>query len=155
MAELIMKQKALSIKESYEIYSGTDLKYFIKRRKLITKKPAFDVFTEDGVVASAEVVNTTAPLIFKLIIGEKEVGEVRYDETPGVNKLIYEEKGITIDGNSILSEFSIKDSNKKIIGTIKKKIVSVGDTYDISFENDEDELFFTLLALIVDESFHG
>ena len=155
MAELIMKQKALSIKESYELYKDGELKYFIKRRKLVTKKPVFDVYTEEGVIASAEVVSNGAPLIFKIIIGEKDAGEVRYDETPGVHKLTYDEKGITIDGNSLLTEFSIKDSNKKIIGTIKKKIVSVGDTYEISFDNDGDEQFFAILALLVDESFHG
>ena len=155
MAELIMKQKALSIRESYELYSGEDLKYYIKRRKLLKKKPAFDMYTEEGIIASAEVTNASAPLIFKLTFNEKDAGEIRYEETPGVHRLNYDEKGIVIDGNSLLTEFSIKDSDKKIIGTIKKKIVSVGDTYEIKFEKEDDELLFAMLALIVDESFHG
>jgi hypothetical protein len=29
------------------------------------------------------------------------------------------------------------------------------DTYDIKFENDDDELLIVMLALLVDETFHG
>lgn len=155
MGELLMKQKALSLKESYELYCGEELKYFIQRRKLMTKKPAYDIFTEEGVVASAEVTNAAAPLVYRLKFGDSDAGEVRFDEIPGVNKLIYEDKGIEIDGNSILSEFSIKDKDKKIIGTIKKKLVSMKDTYDIQFADDKDELLFAMLALLIDETFHG
>ena len=155
MAELLMKQKALSIRESYEVYSGNDLKYIMQRRKLLTSKPAYDIFVESGVVATAEVTSTAAPVIYKVAFNGEDAGEVRFDETPGVNKLVYEAKGIEVDGNSILSEFTIKDKDKKIIGTIKKKLVSMKDTYDIKFENDADELLFVMLALLVDETFHG
>ena len=155
MAELLMKQKALSIRESYEVYNGNELKYIIQRRKLIAKKPVYDVFVESGVVATAEVTSTTSPVIYKLTINDKDAGEVRFDEKPGVNKLIYADKGIEIDGNSILSEFTIKDKDKKIIGTIKKKLVSMKDTYDIKFDNEDDELLIVTLALLVDETFHG
>ena len=86
MAELLMKQKALSIRESYEVYSRNDLKYIMQRRKLLTSKPAYDIFVESGVVATAEVTSTAAPVIYKVAFGEKDAGEVRFDETPGVNK---------------------------------------------------------------------
>lgn len=156
MAELLMKQKALSIRENYEIYSGNDLKYIIQRRKLLAKKPVFDIFVESGVVATAEVTRTAAPVVYKLTFGGEEAGEVTYDdEKPGVNKLVYASKGIEIDGNSILSEFTIKDKDKKIIGTVKKKLVSMKDTYDIKFENNDDELLITALTLLIDETFHG
>ena len=153
MAELLMKQKALSIRENYEVYNSDELKYIMQRRKLLTSKPAYDIFVESGVVATAEVTSTAAPVIYKIAFNGEDAGEVRYDETPGVNKLVYEAKGIEVDGNSILSEFTIKD--KKIIGTIKKKLVSMKDTYDIKFENDDDELLIVMLALLVDETFHG
>ena len=155
MVELLMKQKALSIRENYEVYSSDELKYIIQRRKLLAKKPVFDIFVEEGVVATAEVTSTAAPVIYKIAFNGEDAGEVRYDETPGVNKLVYEAKGIEVDGNSILSEFTIKDKDKKIIGTIKKKLVSMKDTYDIKFENDDDELLIVMLALLVDETFHG
>ena len=155
MGQMIMIQKALSIKESYELYINNELKYFIKRRKLLTSKRAYDIFTEDGTVATAEVTSTTSPLIYKLSFNEQDAGEVCYNEIPGVNKLIYKEKGLEIDGNSNLSDFSVKNSDKKIIGTIKKKIVSMKDTYDITYENDTDELLFAMLGLLVDETFHG
>lgn len=155
MAELFMKQKALSIRESYEVYSANDLKYIMQRRKLLTSKPAYDIFVESGVVATTEVTRTAAPVIYKVAFNGEDAGEVRFDETPGVNKLVYEAKGIEVDGNSILSEFTIKGKDKKIIGTIKKKLVSMKDTYDIKFENDDDELLIVMLALLVDETFHG
>ena len=154
MAELLMIQKALSLKESYELYSNNELKYFIKRRKLITSKPVYDIFVEEGVIATAEVAKSS-PLIYKLTFNETPAGEVRYDEIPGVHKLIYEEKGIEIVGNSLLTEFKITDKEKNTIGIIKKKIVSMKDTYDIQFQNDSDELLFAMLALLVDETFHG
>ena len=72
MGELQMKQKALSIREYYELYDGNELKYIIKRRKLITKKPAFDIYIEEGVVATAEVTNTASPLTFKLTFGDRK-----------------------------------------------------------------------------------
>lgn len=155
MGSLLMEQKALSLKESYELYSGGELKYFIRRRKLLTSKPAYDVFTEDGVIASAEVTSSASPLIYKLTFKGNAAGEVRFDGIPGVNILIYEEKGLEIIGNSILSEFTIKDRSKTILGTIKKKLVSMKDTYDIQFSDDTDELLFAMLALLVDETFHG
>ena len=155
MGELLMKQKALSIRESYEVYNGDELKYIMQRRKLLASKPAYDIYIEDGVVATAEVTSTAAPVIYKIAFNGEDAGEVRFDEIPGVNKLVYEEKGIEVDSNSILSEFTIKDKDKKIIGTIKKKLVSMKDTYDIKFENDSDELLFVMLGLLVDETFHG
>ena len=155
MGQMIMIQKALSIKESYELYIDNELKYFIKRRKLLTSKPAYDIFTEEGTVATAEVTSTTAPLIYKLAFNGQESGEICYNEIPGVNKLIYEEKGLEIDGNGNLTEFSVRNRDKNIIGTVKKKIVSMKDTYDICFQNEEDELLFTMIGLLIDETFHG
>ena len=155
MGTLFMKQKALSIRENYELYCGDELKYIIKRRKLMAKMPIYDIFKEEGTVGSVEVVSKTSPLTFRISLNDNDEGEIKYEEIPGVNKLDYPSKGITIDGNSILSEFVIKDAAKKTIGTIKKKIVSVGDTYDIAFENDVDELLFAALALVTDETFHG
>ena len=65
MTTLTMIQKALSLKEKYEVYDGDTLKYYIERRKLMSSKPAFDISVESGVIASAEVTATGSPLIFK------------------------------------------------------------------------------------------
>ena len=155
MAKLTMIQKALSLKEKYEVYDGDTLKYFIERRKLISSKPAYDISVESGVVASAAVTEAGSPLIFNLTFKGEDAGEVRYDGVAGVNKLIYEAKGIEIDGNSMLTEFSVKDKDKKIIGTIKKKIVSFKDTYEIEFASEEDSLLMVMFTLLIDETFHG
>lgn len=150
-----MIQKALSLKEKYEVYDGDTLKYFIERRKLISSKPAYDISVESGVVASAAVTETGSPLVFNLTFNGEDAGEVRYDGVAGINKLIYEAKGIEIDGNCMLTEFSVKDKDKKIIGTVKKKIVSFKDTYDIEFVSEGDSLLFAMLTLLIDETFHG
>ncbi len=155
MIKLLMKQKALSLRESYEVYKDDELKYIMQRRKLLASKPVYDIFVEEGVVATAEVTHSDSPKIYKITFNGNSAGEVHFDGISGVNKLIYEEKGIEVIGNSMLTEFSVKTQDRKIIGTIKKKIVSMKDTYDISFQNEEDELLFTMLGLLVDESFHG
>ena len=155
MAKLTMIQKALSLKEKYEVYDGDTLKYYIERRKLVSSKPAYDISVESGVVASAAVTETGSPLVFNLTFNGEDAGEVRYDGVAGINKLIYEAKGIEIDGNSMLTEFSVKDKDKKIIGTVKKKIVSFKDTYDIEFASEEDSLLMVMFALLIDETFHG
>lgn len=155
MAKLTMIQKALSLKEKYEVYDGDTLKYYIERRKLVSSKPAYDISVESGVVASAAVTETGSPLVFNLTFNGEDAGEVRYDGVSGINKLIYEAKGIEIDGNSMLTEFSVKDKDKKIIGTVKKKIVSFKDTYDIEFASEEDSLLMVMFALLIDETFHG
>ncbi|MBR4341480.1 MAG: hypothetical protein IKP88_02015 [Lachnospiraceae bacterium] len=155
MGQLIMIQKALALKESYEVYLDNELKYFIKKRKLLKTKPAYDISTENGVVATAEVISATSPLIYKLTFGDKDFGEVCYKEVPGVNKLTFTEKGLEIDGNSNLNEFTVKDRDKKIIGTVKKTIVSIKDTYEINYINDSDELLFAIIGLLIDETFHG
>lgn len=154
MASLTMIQKALSLKEKYEVYDGDTLKYYIERRKLMSSKPAFDISVESGVIASAEVTATGSPLIFKLTFNGEDAGEIRYDGVAGINKLVYEAKGIEIDGNSMLTEFTVK-KDKKSIGTVKKKIVSFKDTYAIEFESEGDSLLFTALTLVIDETFHG
>jgi len=155
MAELLMKQKALALRESYELYKDNELKYIIQRKKLITKKPVYEIFVEEGIVASAEVTNNAAPKIYKLTVNGEDFGEVKFNNIPGVNKLEYEAKGIEINGNSTLTEFTVRNKEKNTIGTIKKKIVSMKDTYDISFVNDSDELLFAMFGLLVDETFHG
>ena len=154
MGQLIMIQKALALKESYEIYYDGIMKYYIKKRKLISKKPAYEISTENGVVALAEIISNTAPRIYKMTFENIEAGEIVYNEIPGVNRLIYEQRGITVDGNGNLNEFKVKDADKKIIGTIKKKIVSVKDTYEINYDNDSDELLFAMIGLLIDETFH-
>ena len=113
MAGLLMKQKALSIRESYEVYSKDELKYIIQRRKLLTSKPAFDISVESGVLATADITSTSSPKIYKIAFNGEDGGEIRFDGISGVNKLIYEAKGLEIDGNSILTEFTVKDKNKK------------------------------------------
>jgi len=150
-----MEQKAIALRESYDLYSNGELKYFIRRRKLLTSKPTYDIFTESGTVGSASVTETAAPLIFALSFNGENAGEVVYEEIPGVHRLTYKDKGITVEGNNLLTEFNVKNRDKKIIGTVKKKIVSLKDTYDIDFVNDEDELLFAMLALLIDETFHG
>ena len=106
---------------------------------------AFIPFTNEQLIRA----NTVDLVEFLRLKGEK------LERCGKEHKLVYADKGIEVDGNSILSEFSIKDKDKKIIGTIKKKLVSMKDTYDIKFDNEDDELLVVMLALLVDETFHG
>ncbi|MGM9878487.1 MAG: LURP-one-related/scramblase family protein [Bacilli bacterium] len=55
--------------------------------------------------------------------------------------------GYTVDGNFLMLDFSIFDDNDKQIGSVKRKLLSIGDKYEIDIPNKKNTLI--VLAIVV------
>ena len=67
----------------------------------------------------------------------------------------YDARGWKLDGDAVGLNFKFTDSAKNVYATVKKKIIALGDTYEISVSNPEDELLVVALTIVIDEAFHS
>ena len=153
--KLEMHQKVVALLESYEIKCGGQLKYTAKK-KLIAAGADFDVFDANGnkiALIDQKVINLVKT--FDISLYGQPVGTIT-KKFPALTKdMNYDARGWKLDGDALGLNFKFTDANKNVYATVKKKLVAIGDTYEITVENPADELLVVVLTIILDEAFHS
>ena len=67
----------------------------------------------------------------------------------------FDSRGWKLDGDALGMSFKFTDAMKNVYATVKKKVVAVGDTYEITVSNPSDELLVVALTVVLDEAFHS
>jgi len=152
---LTMHQKVIAALESYEVYEGKTLKYTVKK-KLLAAGADFNVFDASGnkvALVDQKVLNMVKT--FDISINGEKCGTVK-KKFPALTKdMNYDARGWKLDGDAVGLNFKFTDSAKKVYATVKKKVLAIGDTYEISVTNPEDELLVVALTVVIDEAFHS
>lgn len=129
-----IKGEFTSIKHHLHIYDVTGKEIAFVKEKLMTLRP------------SAMLENH--PTDFELEIGGKKVGKLRSKWSVGKRKYILN-NGWNIEGNVTGWKYKIM-SKDKIIAVISCKPLYWGDTYLITFSEEENELLILMIVLAID-----
>ena len=152
---LTMHQKVIVAVESYEVFDGKTLKYTAKK-KVLAAGADFDIFYTMGnkvALVDQKVLNMVKTFDIS-IIGQK-CGTVK-KKFPALTKdMNYDARGWKLDGDALGMNFKFTDSFGNVYATVKKKVLAVGDTYEISVADPADELLVVALTVVIDEAFHS
>ena len=150
-----MHQKVKLGLEAYEVYVGDTIKYNVKK-KLLAAGADFDIFDAAGNkvgLVDQKVLNMVKT--FDITLNGQKCGTVK-KKFPALTKdMNYDARGWKLDGDALGMNFKFTDANKAVYATVKKKVLAVGDTYEISVANNSDELLVVALTVIIDEAFHS
>ena len=92
---------------------------------------------------------------FNIKLNGENCGTVK-KKFPALTKdMNYDARGWKLDGDALGMSFKFTDAAKNVYATVKKKVLAVGDTYEITVTNDEDELLVVALTVVIDEAFHS
>ena len=152
---LTMHQKVKLGLEQYEVYAGSNIKYTVKK-KLLAAGADFDIFDSNGnkvALVDQKVMNMVKT--FDISINGQKCGTVK-KKFPALTKdMNYDARGWKLDGDAVGVSFKFTDAAKAVYATVKKKVIALGDTYEITVTNPEDELLVVALTVVIDEAFHS
>ena len=152
---LTMHQKVKLGLEEYEITEGSTVKYTAKK-KLISAGADFDIFDSLGNkigLVDQKVLNIVKT--FDITLRGQNCGTVK-KKFPALTKdMNYDARGWKLDGDALGMNFKFTDSAKAVHATVKKKVVALGDTYEIVVSDPADDLLVVALTIIIDEAFHS
>ena len=150
-----MHQKVKLGLEEYEVYVGDTIKYVVKK-KLLAAGADFNIMDAAGNkvgLVDQKVLNMVKT--FDITLNGQKCGTVK-KKFPALTKdMNYDARGWKLDGDAVGVNFKFTDAAKTVYATVKKKIIALGDTYEISVVNAEDELLVVALTVILDESFNS
>ena len=152
---LTMHQKVKLGLEEYEVLENKTVKYTAKK-KLLAAGADFDIFDAMGNkvgLVDQKVLNMVKT--FDLTINGQKVGTVK-KKFPALTKdMNYDARGWKLDGDALGMSFKFTDAAKSVYATVKKKVIAVGDTYEIVVADPADELLVVALTIVLDEAFHS
>ena len=152
---LTMHQKVKLGLEQYEVYAGSNIKYTVKK-KLLAAGADFDIFDSNGnkvALVDQKVMNMVKT--FDISINGQKCGTVK-KKFPALTKdMNYDARCWKLDGDAVGVSFKFTDAAKAVYATVKKKVIALGDTYEITVTNHEDELLVVALTVVIDEAFHS
>lgn len=131
-----VKGELTSVKRHLHIYNVSGQEVAFVKEKLVTLRPSAAL--EDH------------PTDFDLSIGGKKVGKLRSKWSIGKPKYALN-NGWNVEGNVIGWKYKIT-AGDQLIAKICKKPLYWGDTYLITFPEDENELLILMIVLAIDAS---
>lgn len=154
MAKLTLCQKVIAAIETFEVKEGNAVKYTAKR-KILAIGSDYEVYQNGQVVAVIDQKVANLVKTYDITINGQSYGTIK-KKFPALTKdMNYDARGWKLDGDALGMNFKFTDANKNVYATVKKKLVALGDTYELEFSNPADELLIVVLAIILDEAFHS
>ena len=152
---LTMHQKVKLGLECYEVFQGKTLVYTVKK-KLLAAGADFDIFDASGNkigLVDQKVMNMVKT--FDISLNGQKCGTVK-KKFPALTKdMDYDARGWKLDGDALGMNFKFTDSAKNVYATVKKKVLAIGDTYEIEANDPNDGLLVVALTVVLDEAFHS
>ena len=150
MTELILKQRIVSLLDSFKIYdSHGDLKYIVKG-KLSLSRHKLVVYDADGreLATLREKIIKLLPT-FQIKIDGKTIGNIKKELTIFSPKFHVDFNKWKVKGNILEWDYAIYDGRREV-ARMSKKLMRLTDTYSIKIDREEDELYALLVVLAID-----
>lgn len=148
--KLILKEKILSILDSFNVYDEHDDIYFkVKGKVALTHKLAiYDAKGREVGMVKEKIIDILPT--FNLYKDGEKVGECRKKLTVIKPKFEIDFNGWEIKGNWLEWDYSIVDSTGKTVAVISKKLLRLTDTYVIDVKDEGDALDALMVVLAID-----
>lgn len=147
---LHFKQRVFSWFDSYDIYDEQGDTYFTVKGQL-SWGHLFKFLNAQGeeVGTVRQVVLTFLPK-FEIMRGNESLGYIRKELTLFKPRYDFDYTGWYVKGNVFEWDYTIVDSNGRVVATISKKIFKLVDTYTIDVANEEDALLVVMFVAAID-----
>ena len=148
--KLILKEKILSILDSFNVYDENDDIYFkVKGKVALAHKTAIYDAKDREVGMVKEKIIDILPTFLLYKDGEK-VGECKKKITLISPKFAIDFNGWEIKGNWLEWDYSIVDADGSTVAVISKKLLRLVDTYVIDVKRESDALDALMVVLAID-----
>ncbi|MCK4551632.1 MAG: LURP-one-related family protein [Tenericutes bacterium] len=151
-----IKQKVFSFKDKFRVLDENEnLQYEIKGKVFsITNKLEFLDKNGEVLFRSNRKIFTLLPKYYIYNLRDEEVATIQrvFSLRPKFNLSILR-KEMRMDGSLFAHSFTIYD-NDEVVATIRKKIISWGDTYEIEIFDDENIELLLFSVIVLDQVFH-
>ena len=149
--KLILKQKMFSWLDSFDVY-GEDRKVLYKVKGELSLGHKLKIFSPQGDELGEvhqKLISVTPT--FELYEKGKKIGSIKkklfklFGSAYSIESL-----GWTAKGNFSEWNYSIKDSNGKLVATIGKQIFNLTDTYVLDVADPQDALHVLMFVIAID-----
>lgn len=148
--KLYLKEKILSVLDSFNVYDEHDDIYFKVKGKLAFghKLVIYDAKGEEVGMVKEKIIDILPT--FSLYKDGKKVGECKKKLTLIKPKFDVDFNDWEIKGNWLEWDYSICDKKDKVVAVISKKLFRLTDTYVIDVKDREDALDALMVVLAID-----
>ena len=148
--KLVLKEKILSILDSFNVYDENDDIYFkVKGKVALTHKTAiYDAKGREVGMVKEKIIDILPT--FNLYKDGEKVGECKKKLTLIKPKFEIDFNGWDIKGDWLEWDYSIVDKNGKNVAVISKKLLRLTDTYVIDVKDEADALDALMVVLAID-----
>ena len=148
--KLILKEKILSVLDSFNVYDEKDDIYFIVKGKVaLTHKTAiYDTKGREVGMVKEKIIDILPT--FNLYKDGEKVGECKKKISVIKPKFEIDFNGWEIKGDWLEWDYSIVDKKGKNVATISKKLLRLTDTYVIDVKEEADALDALMVVLAID-----
>lgn len=155
--KLYIKQKVFSLKDKYNICDEMGNAVFLVGGQLFSFGAKFSLCDTNGneLYFIKQKVITLMPE-YNIFKNEQQYARIKKQLTflkPKIN--VESEFGsYQIEGNAWAYNFQIY-ANGQYIGSVNKKLLSWGDSYELDIVNEDDPAFFCCLVIAIDNCLHN
>lgn len=148
--KLYLKERMLSILDSFNVYDEHDDIYFKVKGKLALghKLVIYDAKGKEVGMVKEKIIDILPH--FMLYKNGKKVGECKKKLTLIRPKFAIDFNGWDIKGNWLEWDYTICDKRGKEVAVISKKLLHLMDTYVIDVKKEEDALDALMVVLAID-----
>ncbi|KRO04508.1 hypothetical protein IV54_GL001295 [Levilactobacillus paucivorans] len=150
MSKLYLNQKVLSLRDKFDILDERDNPVYHAVGSVFRIPKHFDILDlNDRVVASVTKKPFTLMPQFTLEIGGRSVATIQKRFTFLKPHYDLNAAGLTVSGDFWDMNFDVSRQGT-VVGQIRKRWFSVGDKYEISTFDDQEELLLVGLVIAID-----
>ena len=149
---LIIKKKIIAWTDSFNVFDECDNKRYTVKADLISIGRVFRVYDEHhkevGVVR--EKLIKILPR-YNIFIGGKEQGYIK--KCLSFFHTVYDIQfaNLRVDGDIFSWNYDVYNGSGQLVATVRKKIISLVDTYVMDIINEEYEMEVVMLAVVIEE----
>ncbi|WP_125761293.1 LURP-one-related/scramblase family protein [Companilactobacillus hulinensis] len=155
MRKLYINQKVLSMKEKFTVLNDQESPVYKIVGSMFAIPKHFDIMDlNDNVIATVTKEPITWMPKFHLTIDGKQVATIKKQFSFLKPHYEISAAGISVSGDFWDMNFAVV-RNEKTVGSVEKRWFSVGDKYEITINNPEDELLIVGLVVAIDYVKHA
>ena len=151
MVNLYLKQRWFSWGDNFEVYDERGSVRYIVESEIFTfgrKLHVYDANMNEMAFIRQEVLTFMRPRYY-IEIGGREVAEIIKEITFFSHEYTVEGPGWSVTGDFFDHDYTVS-KNGSTIASVAKEWFTLGDAYEISIENDVDELLALTVVLVID-----
>lgn len=147
--KLILKQKLLSLLDSFDIYDESGSVVFTVKSRLALGHymNVYDTLGNEVGTIKQELLHFLPT--FQIYVNGLRMGSIKKEFTFFIPKFTLDMKGWTVEGDLLEWDYTVYDGRRAVM-TVSKHVIAWTDTYELNIYDDKDTVTGLLVALAID-----